>query len=181
MEKMPPWERQSMGFERAWERAREWILELESRGPSAGDKKPSVGRRSDPTARATCSRADTTPTRIEVQSKPASPSDAAAVDPTAPASTTSDRGQEDTGRAIDAALEDLGADREADGPLVGGAWDSWDELAKAQHPGVTRALVAVVASVAVAGTGWTSGREMDPTTTFGLDLTRQGSKSGSPA
>jgi CSLREA domain-containing protein len=141
VEKMPPWERQSMGFERAWERAREWILELESQRPTAGDKTPS-GR---PAVSRPPERPDPAPTQrtTDAQSKPSSPSDAAAVDPTAPANTTSDRGQEDTGRAVDAALEDLAADRAGQGQANRSGPEARDEPAVVEQSSTARVLVAV--------------------------------------
>ena len=42
---------------------------------------------------------------------------------------------------------------------MGRASGYWDELAKAQHTDKTRPLVALVASAAVVGTGWTLGRK----------------------
>jgi CSLREA domain-containing protein len=150
VEKMPPWERQSMGFERAWERAREWILELESRGRTSEDKTPS-GR---PAVSRPPERPSPAPTqrRTEVQSEPASQSDAAAVDPTAPANTTSDRGQSDTGRAIDAALEDLAVDRAGRGQATRLGRGVRDASAVVEHSGSARVLVAVAA---IARATWT--------------------------
>src|SRR5205085_599642 len=67
-------------------------------------------------------------------SKPASESHAAATAPIAPAGATTNRRQETTSRAIDAALEDLTAEREGDGRSVRWGMGFWGELAKAEHP-----------------------------------------------
>jgi hypothetical protein len=141
VEKMPPWERQSMGFERAWERAREWILELESQRPTAGDKKPS----GQPAVSRPPERPDpaTTQRTTDARSKPGSPSDAAAVDPTAPANTTSDRGQEDTGRAVDAALENLAVDQAGHGQADRSGRGIPEEPAAVEQPSTARVVVAV--------------------------------------
>jgi hypothetical protein len=39
---LPPWERLSIGLDRAWDQAREAILELERQAPAAVDRKSSV-------------------------------------------------------------------------------------------------------------------------------------------
>ncbi len=69
VEKMPPWQRQAMGFERAWERAREWILKLESQ--CAGWEGSSAVRSTSgqPPARATCSGVRATQDRRPIQAR----------------------------------------------------------------------------------------------------------------
>jgi hypothetical protein len=156
---LPPWERLSIGLEQAWEAARAAIRKLESPSPLARDQKSSARPADSPPLRPPVAvpRQRPTKAKTEAQSKPAAPSDGAAADPTAPARTTSDREQAIIGRAIDAALENLGAERAGDGPSARERWGFWDGLAASQHEGTARALVAVVATASVVGAAGTWG------------------------
>ena len=57
VEKLPAWERLSVGLERAWERARARILELENRLPVANATKLDGTSRGEPTVPVACSYA----------------------------------------------------------------------------------------------------------------------------
>jgi hypothetical protein len=163
---LPRWEWLSIGLEEAWEQARAAIRVLESQSPMAGGQKPSavpaVSRPPRPPVPVPRQR----PTRggTETGSQPA----ASAVS-IAPASVTSDRGPAATSRVIDAALEDLGAERAGDGPSARERRGFWDVLAASEHAGTTRALVAVVASawavgaVGAAGARWVRRRRVAST------------------
>jgi FG-GAP-like repeat len=156
VERATAWERLVIGLERSWERARAVILELDIRSPAAESRKatapPAAGRKLAPPVPAPAR--PTTKDRTGAQAQPVSPSDAAMVASRLSVGASSIPRPEGTGPAVDAALAGLDARREADGPASG----YWDELANAQHTDKTRALVALVASAAVVGTGWTLGR-----------------------
>ena len=135
------------------------ILELDGRSPAAEDRKatvpPATGRKLAPPV-PTPAR-PTTKDRTGAQARPTASSEAAIVAPRLPMGASFMQRPEDTGPAVDAALGDMGADRHADGPSGRSGMGLWDELAQAQSPERTRALVAMVASAAVASAGWTLG------------------------
>jgi hypothetical protein len=151
---LPPWERLSIGWERAWDQARAAMRELE-REPMAGapwerTPGPAVGPRAEPPGPAPAS------SRTRAPSDSASRSDAAA-DPLAPAGPSADRRPEDTSRVLDAALEDLAAPGEADGPSVRRGLGWWHELARGGPAATASALIAVVASASAVDPAWTLG------------------------
>jgi hypothetical protein len=156
MEVAPAWKRLAIGLSRSWERARAAILELDGRLPVAEGTKataqPPVGRKPEPPVKAPAR--PTTKESTGAGAKPSPLSGAATLAPFEPEAATSVRGPKNTGQTVDAALAGLGTDREADWPLVRSGPRSWDGSANAQHPELTRALVATVAAAAVASTGW---------------------------
>jgi hypothetical protein len=150
----PPWERLSIGLERAWEEARAAIRELEGRWPLAGHPKPSAGSAVVGPPRPAAPPPSRPPTRGGTET--GSRSTAPAV-PTMQASAPSERGPAAASRTIDAALEDLGSERSGEGPSAGAPWWFGDVLA-ARRPAVTaRALVAVIATASAAGAAGTAG------------------------
>ena len=120
--------------------ARAVILELDGRLPAAENRKatvpPATGRKLAPPV-PTPAR-PTTKDRTGAQAKPTASSEAAMVASLLPVVASSIPRPEDTGRAVDAALGDLGADRHADGPSARSGMGLWDELAQAQSPERTR-------------------------------------------
>ena len=160
VERATAWERLVIGLERSWERARAVILELDGRLPAAKSPKatvpPATGRKLAPPV-PTPAR-PTTKDRTGAQARPTASSEAAIVAPRLPMGASFLQRPEDTGPAVDAALGDMGADRHADGPSRRSGVRLWDELAQAQSPERTRAMVAMVASAAVASAGWTLGK-----------------------
>jgi hypothetical protein len=154
-ETLPPWERLSIGLERAWEEARGAILERESQSLVGTGQAPAASPAVRPRAQ------EPVPTaagpRSQDPSHPASPPDSATADPTGPAGASSPRSREEASRVLDAALEDLAADRQADGPSVPSGWRPWHELARGGPAAMARALVAVAASASAVGTAWTFG------------------------
>ena len=167
-----------IGLERSWERARAVILELDGRSPAAEDRKatvpPATGRKLAPPV-PTPAR-PTTKDRTGAQAKPTASSEAAIVAPRLPMGASFMQRPEDTGPAVDAALGDIGADRHADGPSGRSGMGLWDELAQAQSPERTRALVAMVASAAVASAGWTLGERGIRRRSVSIRLRRVASK-----
>ena len=155
VERATPWERLVIGLERSWERARAVILEVDGRLPAAEDRKatvpPATGRQPAPTR-------PPTRDRTGAQARPAASSEAAIVAPGPPMAASFLPRPEGTGPAVDAALTDMDADRHADGPSRRSGIGLWDELAQARSPERTRAMVAMVASAAVASAGWTMAR-----------------------
>ncbi len=135
LEKLPAWERLSIGLERAWERARATILELENRPPfpkrQNSTAPPAVSKPSQPPAHS-----------------PAQPTKKAAPDSKSDANSTGTKAPPDAGGAVDAALEEFDAQQQTDRRAVSGRFRFWDEPVKLRQPGTTRALVAVVASAA---------------------------------
>ena len=135
VEKLPAWERLSVGLERAWERARARILELENRLP--------VAKRQNSTALPAVSQPSQSPART-----PAQPTKKATPDSKSDAKSTGAKAPPGAGGDVDAALEEIGAQQQTDGWSLGGGLRFWDELVELHQPGTTRALVAVVASTA---------------------------------
>ena len=134
VETIPAWERVSIGLERAWERARAAVVELESALPAAATPpappaKPSRSGRVIPPPARTGTDAGT-----ESRAEPAA--DAGAIVP----------GVESTIAAIDAALED----RETRPTGSAGR----EQRVVGQQPARARALVTIAASVATAGAAW---------------------------
>jgi FG-GAP-like repeat len=156
-ERAPAWERLVIGLERSWERARAVILELDGRLPAAEDRKatvpPATGRTHAPPVPTPARPA--TRDRTGAQARPAASSEAAIAAHRLPMGASFMRRPEEIGPAVDAALGDMGADRHADGPWGRSGVGWWGELAQAQSPERARALVAMVASAAVASAGWT--------------------------
>ena len=155
VETLPPWQRLSIGLERAWEKARSSILELESQSLGEEGLTPAASPAVRPRAEQPVPRAAAP--RSADSFNPASPSDSTSADPIAPAGESSNRSREDTSRVLDAALEDLAAQREANGPSLRWDWGLGHELARAGHAATARALVAVVVSASAVGTAWTFG------------------------
>ncbi len=140
--------------------ARTVILEVNGRSPAAENRKakvpPATGRKLAPTV-PTPARPTTRDT-TRAQARPTASSEAAIVARRLPMRASFMQRPEDTGPAVEAALGDMGADRHADGPSGRSGMELWDELARAQSPERTRALVAMVASAAVASAGWSLGK-----------------------
>ena len=161
-ERPPVWERLSIGLERAWEKARAMILEAEGPVPAAENRQatvpPATGRKHVPPAQTPTQ--PTTKDRTGAQAKPTVSSEAAIVAPGLPMGASFMHKPKDTSPVVDAALGDLAADRLADGTSARSGMELWDELAQAQSPERTRALVAIVASAAVASAGWTLGEKV---------------------
>jgi hypothetical protein len=153
-EALPPWERLSIGLERAWEQARAAIRELERYSPMAGDQKPSAGPAVSrpPRPRVPVPIRPPTRTGTETGSQPATPAVLIA-----PSSVTSDRWPAAPSHIIDAALDDLGSERAGDGSSAHARWGFWDVLAAREHAVTARALVAVVASASAVGAAGTLG------------------------
>jgi hypothetical protein len=160
VERATAWERLAIGLEKSWERARAVILELDGRLPAAENRKstapPATGRKLAPPVPTPARPA--TKDRTGAQAKPTPSSEAAIVAPRLPMGASFMPRPEDTGRAVDAALGDLGADRQADGQSGRSGMGWLDELAQVRSPEPTRALIAMVASAAVACAGWTLGK-----------------------
>ena len=107
----------------------------------------------------------TTRDRTGAQARPAASSEAAMVAPLLPVVASSIPRPEGTGRAVDAVLGDLGADREADGPGLG-------ILGRAgQGPGSGPDPSTGCGGRVGRGGGYgmDAGPKSDPSTTFGLD------------
>jgi len=146
-DRLPTWERLSIGLERAWDKARATILELESQGPAAWEKKPSAR----PAVKARAERPVATPAQPGTKA-----GDETRAKPASPAATPDQRQASDTA-AIDAALEDLAAERHREDRSVHWGLEFWNELAQNEQSGTASALVAVMASASAAGTAWTLG------------------------
>ena len=154
IEKLPPWERLSIGLDKAWERARARILELENQLPDAeGRKSPAAPAPGTPT-RPPGAAQPTTKGGTESRGTPDSKPGRAAGARVAPAGATSEQSRTDASRAIDVALDD--PDIQRAGAWAMFRWDLklWRELAEIHHPGAARMLVAVFASAAAAGAAW---------------------------
>jgi hypothetical protein len=151
MDRPPIWERISLGLERAWEKARAVILEDEGRIPAAENPRatvpPATGRKLAP--------AVPTPERprtkdgTAAQAKPVAASDDTIVPHRPPMRASFLQRPEDTGAAVDAALEEMGTHHHVDGPSARSGMGLRGALAQAQSPEQTRLLVAMVASAAV--------------------------------
>ncbi len=135
VKKLPAWERLSIGLERAWERARTRILELENRPP--------VANRQNSTAPPAVSQPSRPPARL-----PAQPTRNATPDSKSDAKSTGAITPQGAGGAVDAALEEIDAQQQTDGRAVRGGFRSWDEPVQLRQPATTRALVAMVAAAA---------------------------------
>jgi hypothetical protein len=148
---LPRWEWLSIGLQEAWEQARAAIRELESPSPLARDQNssagPAVGQ--PPRPAAAVPARPSTRAGTETEAHPA-----ASADRIAPALQASEREQSGRSRVIDAALEVLGAEQGGGEPSARESSRFWDGLARAEHPGTTRALVAAVATAIAAGTAW---------------------------
>src|SRR5262249_23096911 len=79
--KLPAWERLSIGLERAWERARALILDLEGQSPVAEGQKPARS----PAANLPSQPPADTPAQPRTKATTDSKADAAAPDPIGPA------------------------------------------------------------------------------------------------
>jgi hypothetical protein len=159
--KLPAWERLSIGLERAWERARSTILDLESQQPIAGDVKPSsppaVNSRLQPPASPPPARPGS-----DARSRSTSTSQAAPIDAIAPANVSSIPAHEDPSGTVDTALEELAGELvRADRPLRT-SWGFGHDLPQGEVSGTARALVAVVLSASGAGTAWGVGARWVP-------------------
>jgi hypothetical protein len=156
IEVVPAWKRLAIGLSRSWERARTAILELDGRPPIAEDAKatapPPGAKKLEPPVKAPAQ--PTTKESTGAQAKPTPLSEAGTLVPFAPEAAATIHRQDDTSRAVDAALADLGADREPDGPLARTGPESWTILRKNQNPGLTPTLVVTVAATALACSGW---------------------------
>jgi len=137
----PAWERLSIGLERAWDKARAAILELESQGPAAGDQKPSARPAVNPRAQRPVPAPAQPGTKAgnETRAKPVSP-----------AATPDQRHQNNTA-TIDAALEDLDAQRPRESLAEERAWGFSDVSAGNDRTGRLRALMGLAVSAAAAG------------------------------
>jgi hypothetical protein len=157
VEQATAWERLAIALERSWERARAALLELDGRSPSAEGRKatdpPAESRQSAPAP-----AQPATKDRTGAQAQSATAPEAESAAPLLPVGASSGRRPEDLRRAVDAALGDLGADGEAEGPLIRREYGFRDELAEVQSTDRPRTLVVAVASAAVAGAGWNLGR-----------------------
>jgi hypothetical protein len=146
---LTPWERMSIGLERAWERARASLRELEPKALQDRPPEPAFGPRAVPPL------AD--PAQSRTPSQPAAGSDTPAADQSATSGHSWDRRRHDTSHVLDAALEALATHREADGPSGRSGLGSWHELDRPGRVATPPALLAAVASAAAAGTAWTLG------------------------
>ena len=135
VEKLPAWERLSIGLERAWERARTRILELENRPP--------VAKRQYSTTSPAVSQPSRPPARL-----PAQPTRNATPDSKSDAKSTGAITPPGAGGAVDAALEEIDAYQQTDGRALRGGFRFWDEPVQLRQRGTTRALVAMVAAAA---------------------------------
>jgi hypothetical protein len=78
--------------------------------------------------------------------------DSPAIDRVAPVGSMTQSLPQKTSHVVDAALDELGAQGDWDGRLAQQRLGLWGELTQTEHPGTTRAMVAVLASAALAGT-----------------------------
>jgi hypothetical protein len=159
IDEAPAWKRLAIGLARSWERARAAILELDGRLPAAAGRDstaPSpIDQQPEPPVRAPAQ--PTSKDHSGARATPAAPPEAATAAPFFQEETSSIWPQDDTGRAVDASLAGLGTDREADCAVIHSGLGSWNGLAAAQHPDLTRGLVTTVAAAAMAGAGRTLG------------------------
>jgi hypothetical protein len=177
----PIWERISLGLERAWEKARAMIMEDEGRMPAAENQRatvpPTTGRKLAPPI--------PTPERPRTengtggQAKPTTASDDAIVPHRPPMGASFMQRPEDTGAAVDAALGDMGADRQVDGRSARSGIGLWGEPAQAQAYERAHLLVAMVASAAVASAGQTLSERVIRRRSISVRLRRLG-VSGTP-
>ncbi len=147
MAKLPAWERLSIGLERAWERARATILELENRLPTAAVAKP----QSRPAASQPSRPSANSPAQPTTRARPSSMSDDTSTGVHAPSGATLDQRQNGPSRVIDAALEELDIQPQRDAQSVRLDLRFRRDLAPGQH-GTARALVAAVLAAKVLGT-----------------------------
>jgi hypothetical protein len=157
VDRPPIWERISLGLERAWEKVRAMILEEEGHMPAAEHPRatvpPTTGRKLAPPI-PTSERLRTV-NGTGGQAKPNTASDDAIVPHRRPMGASFMQRPEDTGAAVDAALKDMGADRQVDGPSARSTMRLWGELAQAESQERPRLVVAMVASAALATAGRT--------------------------
>jgi hypothetical protein len=159
---LPPWERLSMGLDRAWEQARAAILDTESQWPTAADPTssapPAVSRRPTPPAPSPAPPR----TKANASAPPQAMPDPSASDRVAPVGSNTHWLPQRTSHLIDAALDELAAEGEWDKRLAQQRPERSGDLTQTGHPGSARVLIAALVSATVVGTFGTRGASCFP-------------------